>query len=144
MFNKLIKKYPEIYFVLQFLLLFCVFYFGTEFWIGITSKGGYYNAFCEQYLNYIKWYRLLILNASVFFCNLFGYKSQVLNNTSVVGFNDFRVTMVYSCIGYGLLCFWAAFTVTYPTNYKRKLLWFALGFFILWIANAQGRSRRHS
>jgi exosortase/archaeosortase family protein len=129
------SKYPEIFFITTFLFLFFILYFGTEFWIGITSKGNYYNHFFDTYLNYIKWYRITILKSSVFLCNLFGYKAKMLNSIAIEGFNGFQVNMVYSCIGYGLLSFWTAFVATYPTQKKSKIKWLFGGVLIMWIAN---------
>ena len=135
MLNSFFKKHPETFFVAKFLLLFSIFYFGTELWIGITSPENYYNAFCDKNLNYIKWLRLSILSAATFLCGLFKYQAELVNSNIIIGFNGFQINMIYSCIGYGLLSFWAAFTIAFPTTIKQKLIWLVAGLLVLWFTN---------
>lgn len=130
----MIKK-DEVIFVLKFVFLFVLFYFGTELWIGITSKGRYYSYFIDEYFNGVKIYRLLILKLSIAFNNLFGYTSYLLNDKTAVGFNGSKVNMVYSCIGYGLLSFWAAFVFSFPINKVKKIKWFLFGLITITLIN---------
>lgn len=135
MVNIFQKKYPEYYFVAKFILLFLFLYYGTEFWIGVTSQGNYYSAFCDNYLNYINWLRSSLLQAASFLCNSFGYKATVISKTTIMGFNGFRTTIIYSCIGYGILSFWTAFVISFPSNVKRKIKWLLVGLLFLWFIN---------
>ncbi len=135
MLSEIKNKYPEVLFIAKFLLLFLFLYLGTEFWIGVTSPGNHYCKFCDDYFNYIKWLRNSILKAAEILCNIFGYKATKLNNITIEGVSGFKVTMVYSCIGYGILSFWTAFTITYPSAFKRKIKWLFGGLICLWFAN---------
>ena len=135
MFSKLNNKYPEAFFIVKLLAFFTIFYFGTEFWIGITAKGGLYSSFCDNYLNYIKWLRLLILKGASLICLLFGYKTIVIDTISLKIIGGLQVNMVYSCIGYGLLSCWAAFIIAYPSKRKRKLIWLFGGLVTICFAN---------
>ncbi|MCX6209914.1 MAG: hypothetical protein NTZ59_10595 [Bacteroidetes bacterium] len=135
MFAEIKNKYPEVLFITKFLLLFLFLYFGTEFCIGITSPGNHYSKFCDDYLNYINWLRVSILSTSEGLSNLLGYKAVKLNNITIEGFNGFRVNMVYSCIGYGILSFWTAFVITYPSTIKQKMVWLFSGLLSLWFVN---------
>jgi len=136
MINKFIAKYPEAFFIVKLLVLFCLFYYGTQFWIGITSKGNLYSYFCDKYLNYFVWLRLAILKLAGFFCSLLGYKTNIENTTSLRIIGGIRVNMVQSCVGFGILSSWAAFIVAYPSILTRKIIWLLGGLIIISTANA--------
>lgn len=136
MFSSLSKKYPEFIFIVKLLALFSIFYFGTQFFIGITSKGNYYNAFLDEYLNYIKWLRISILKAAGIICSLFGYETRIENAISLRVINGYKVNMVYSCIGVGIMSSWAAFAIAYSANFKRKIIWLLAGLMAIWFVNA--------
>jgi exosortase/archaeosortase family protein len=135
MCSRLNSKYPEAFFVTKLLLLFCIFYFGTQFWIGITAEGGLYSAFCDKYLNYIKWLRIFILKGAGVICTLFGYKTNIENTISLRIIGGIKVNMVYSCVGIGILSSWTAFVITFPSNNKRKLTWLFSGMVIICFIN---------
>ena len=136
MFLSLSKKYPEAFFVVKLLTLFFIFYYGTQFFIGITSKGNYYNAFLDEHFNYIRWLRLSILNAAGAICSLVGYNTKIENGISLRIINGYKVNMVYSCIGVGILSSWTAFALAYSTAIKRKIFWLFGGLIIIWLVNA--------
>lgn len=133
--NTLSKKYPETYFIIKLLLLFCFFYFGSQFWIGITSKGNYYSAFADNYLNYIAWLRVSVLKAAGVICSFFGHQTTIENEISLRIIGGYKVNMVYSCIGIGVLSSWAAFAIAFPSPLKRKIKWLIGGIVIIWLVN---------
>ncbi len=135
MFSQINKKYPEAIFVAKLLTLFSIFYFGTEFWIGITAKGNLYSAFCDEYLNYVEWLRLFILKGASIICNLFGHNTIIENTKSLKIVGGYRVNMVYSCIGFGILSSWAAFAIAYPAKLKKKIIWLFGGLLIICFIN---------
>lgn len=45
------------------------------------------------------------------------------------------VRMVYSCIGYGVMSFWAAFVVANRGCWQKKVVWVAGGLLALWVVN---------
>lgn len=135
MFNNLIKKYPESVFIAKLLILFCIFYYGSQFFIGITSKGNYYSAFLDNYFNYIRWMRLSILKAAGCICSILGYDTRIENGISLRIINGYKVNMVYSCIGFGVLSSWAAFAIAYTSKTKRKLIWLVMGLLVIWFVN---------
>jgi exosortase/archaeosortase family protein len=135
MLSKFFKKYPESLFLTKLLALFSIFYFGTEFWIGITAKGGLYSPFCDEYLNFVKWSRLFILNGASIICSMFGYQTTIINTISLKIIGGSRVNMVYSCIGFGVLSCWASFVLVYPGLLKKKLIWLFCGLFLICFAN---------
>jgi exosortase/archaeosortase family protein len=129
------KKYPEAVFIIKLLLLFSIFYYGTQFYIGITSKGNYYSAFLDEHFNYISWLRYSILKGASIVCSLFGYDTKIENIISLRVVNGYRVNMVYSCLGVGILSCWAAFAIAFTTTIKRKIVWLVAGLIIIWFAN---------
>jgi exosortase/archaeosortase family protein len=129
------KKYPEAFFIIKLLLFFSIFYYGTQFYIGITSKGNYYNAFLDEHFNYINWLRLSILKSASIVCSIFGYETKIENIISLRVVNGYKVNMVYSCLGVGILSSWAAFAIAFPTQLKRKIIWLFAGLFTIWFAN---------
>jgi exosortase/archaeosortase family protein len=133
--HNLKKNYPEVLFILKFLLLFLFLYQFVEFWIGISSKGGLYVPFIDEYFNGVKWYRVFILKSAAAVHYLFSYPTHLLSSITLEGYNGYRVNMVYSCIGYGIICFWAAFVFSFPITLKHKLQWLALGFILLFMLN---------
>ena len=129
------KKYPESLFLVKFFALFLVLYYSTEFWTGITAKGGLYSAFCDEHLNFVKWLRIAILKGASVICYFSGYTTTIINTTSLKIIGGSSVNMVYSCIGFGVLSCWAAFAIVYPACLKRKLLWLFGGLLIICLAN---------
>lgn len=45
------------------------------------------------------------------------------------------VRMVYSCIGYGVMSFWAAFVIANKGSWKKKTVWIISGLLALWLIN---------
>jgi exosortase/archaeosortase family protein len=45
------------------------------------------------------------------------------------------VHMVYSCIGYGVMSFWAAFIIVNKGSWKKKFLWVVSGWIAIWCIN---------
>lgn len=133
---KIFTKNPQFFFIIKMLAIFSVLYFGSQFWIGITSKENYYNQFIDQNLNYIKWLRISILNGASVLCKLLGYSTQIENNISLQVINGYKINMVYSCIGIGIFSSWAAFIIAFPNKkIKQKLIWLFTGLLIVWILN---------
>lgn len=136
MLKKMSTKYPETYFIAKLLLLFCVFYFGSQLWIGITSKGNYYSAFADTYLNYIAWLRTSLLKAAGVICMVFGHKTAIENEISLRIIGGYKINMVYSCIGIGVMSCWAAFALAFPSQLKRKAKWLIGGLLVIWLLNS--------
>ncbi len=135
MLAQFLKKYPEVVFIVKLTFLFSVFYFGTDFWIGITAKGNYYSSFCDEYLNYVRWIRISILKAAGVICSVFGYHTRIENTISLRIINGIKINMVYSCIGIGVLSSWASFVIAYPSKLKRKIYWLFGGLLLIWMVN---------
>lgn len=121
MAGKLFEKGSPVRFVTVFLVLFAIFYYFNLFFFGITSPGNHYNAFLSEHLNYIQGLRYLLLHSSAQILNWLGYTAITSDyELLVVGHGVLR--LVYSCLGLGVMSFFAAFVIAYPGDLKPKLL----------------------
>jgi exosortase/archaeosortase family protein len=124
-----------ILFIIKFLGTFCIFYFGTLAVIGLSAPGGYYSPFIAKYLDYIDWMRASLLYGSGFFLGLIGYDTYTPDKYHIFIVNGTGVRMVYSCIGYGVMSFWAAFVIANKGNWIKKIKWLLSGWIAIWIIN---------
>ena len=122
-------------YTLKFLSAFCILYFSTSAIIAFTSPGGYYSDFVHNYLDYPTLLRASLLNASKILLSIFGYSSRVVGLYHLQLENGSSVQLVYSCLGYGLMSFWAAFVFANKGSAKKKIAWLLTGFLFLWMIN---------
>lgn len=127
---------PGFIFIVKFLVLFLGFHFGCEFFIGLTSPEGLYIRFLDEHLNFIAWLRHSILFGSDMLSSLFGHPAYIDGPYHLrAESNGQGVQMVYSCIGYGIMSFWAGFVLAHTGSWKRKLGWTILGLVTIWVIN---------
>lgn len=128
------KNNQPIRFTVIFLILFLIFYYFNIFFFGITSKGSHYNAFLAHHLNYIDWLRWLLLQSASKILGWLGYR--VITGKYlllVVGIGSIR--LVYTCLGLGIMSFFAAFVSAYPKPLKSKLIFLFGGLFTIQFLN---------
>lgn len=124
--------------VAKFIVLFCTI-FGVLYClnyaiIGLTIPGGLYNRWIATHLDYTSLYRAILLKGASFFVNALGFKNHVDKYTlRISGISVVRI--VYSCLGFNLLCCWIAFTLSYPQHFKRKLQYTCSGIVIITVLN---------
>ena len=123
------------FYVLKFLVIFCLFYFGTLAIIGLSSPSGYYSPFVAHYFNFIDGLRLSLLNTSKFFLELVGYKVYTIDKFTLRISEHVGIKMVYSCIGYGVMSFWGAFVIANTGTFKKKIIWLLCGWIAIWLIN---------
>lgn len=133
--NNAIKN-PGLRFIIKFLVLFLGLHFGNEFYIGLTAPGGFYIPFLEHYLNYVAWIRHSVLWGSKLIAGVLGYPAYIDGPYHIRSVKTGAgVQMVYTCIGLGIMSFWAGFVLAHSIHWKRKLVWVAIGVAIIWIIN---------
>jgi len=120
------KKLSPIRFVIVFVVLFLLFYYFNIFFFGITSPGNHYSAFLANHLNYISWLRHFLLMSSAGLLNLFG-PGAVYNEYDLLVAGHGTIQLVYSCLGLGVMSFFAAFVLAYPKKLKSKWLFLVGG-----------------
>jgi len=132
--KKILNKAFTIY-LLKFLGCFCLLYYGTKALIGLTIPGGYYSYYAANYLDYISVLRQSLLYGAKVFLLLFGYHSNVENTFYLRMVNGRSIHMVYSCLGYGISSFWAAFIFANTGSLQKKIVWILSGVICIWSIN---------
>jgi exosortase/archaeosortase family protein len=107
-------------FIIVFIVLFLVFYFGNILFFGLTSEGHHYNAFLDRNLNYIRLLRHCLLNTTAALLNWSGF-TAITSDTELLVAGRGVIRLVYSCLGLGLMSFFTAFVIAYPKPLKAKL-----------------------
>lgn len=123
------------YFLLKFLLTFCILYYGTIAFIGLTAPGGFYWAFADHYLNYVSGLRWILLHSSAALLKLSGFSVYLKDIYTIRLQNGIGVHVGYDCIGYGVLIFWFSFILANQLSLKRKIKWIVGGLLMIWIIN---------
>jgi exosortase/archaeosortase family protein len=132
--NDIIKN-PGFRFIVKFLVFFLGLHYGNEFFIGITAPGGLYVPFLDHHLNYVAWLRQSILWGAKMVSSVFGYEAYIDGPFHLRSVTGPGVQMVYSCIGLGIMSFWAGFVLAHSIPWKKKLLWTGIGLLMIWIVN---------
>ncbi|HEX6914846.1 MAG TPA: archaeosortase/exosortase family protein [Chitinophagaceae bacterium] len=126
---------PGFKFILRFLVFFLGLHYGNELFIGLTAPGGLYVPFLESHLNYVAWIRQSVLYGAKLLSNLMGYPAYIDGPYHLRSVTGPGVQMVYSCIGLGIMSFWAGFVLAHALPWKKKLAWTLAGLVTIWIIN---------
>lgn len=135
------KKIPFLqnegwWFIAKFLFFVLTIQYFNEFMIGLAAPGGLYLPWVEHYFNYIAWWRTALLKTSSLLLDLFSYPHQLLLPYRLQSLKTGHiVTMVYSCIGYGVTGVWIAFVLAFKMRAKSKILWAIIGAAFLFLLN---------
>jgi exosortase/archaeosortase family protein len=113
-------------FVIVFVVLFALFYYFNIFFFGITSPGNHYSAFLADHLNYIKGLRFLLLQSSAWILNMIGF-AAITSEYDLLVAGHGMLQVVYSCLGLGVISFFAAFVLAYPKKWRSRLIFLACG-----------------
>ena len=66
---------------------------------------------------------------------LFGYETYFPDRYIIRVKGGSGITLVYSCLGYGVMSFWIAFIAANKGSFWKKTGWIAGGCLIIWIIN---------
>jgi exosortase/archaeosortase family protein len=122
-------------FVVIFIAIFLVCYFGTLFLTGIAVPGGVYSPFVEKYFNIAAWLRSSLLLASKFLLSIFGTETIRINDYVIRAVGGSGVRIVYACLGFGVMSFWFAYVVANIASLQKKIIWVTGGLLFLWSLN---------
>ncbi len=125
---------PYLKFIISFVGLYLILYYFNELYIGITAKGGIYISFLDHHLNYIKWWRNFSIQSTAEILRWLGH--TVYTNTTqlkVIGKSGF--TLVYSCLGYGVMSVFIAFCISFPTPFKHRYSFMLIGLIFIQALN---------
>ncbi|MFT3908082.1 MAG: hypothetical protein QM737_01545 [Ferruginibacter sp.] len=132
-----LKNKTFILFVIKFLLVFLVCYYGTVAVIGLTVPDGPYSPFITKYMDYVSWLRNSLLAGTKWMLSAFGVETFRVNYDTMrkVGEGGRGIRLAYSCLGYGVMSFWIAYVVASAGSFKKKLFWVFIGWFFIWLLN---------
>lgn len=128
-------KFP-IKYILKFLGIFCILYYGTQAVIALAAPDGKFQSdFVARYFDYVSWIKLSLMRAPAFILSLFGIATHE-EPGFILKFNGGRgVIIAYSCVGYGVYSFWIAFVAANKGKIWKKIKWAVLGVLALWLIN---------
>lgn len=124
-----------LFYFLRFGGSFCLLYFGTLAIIGLSSPDNLYNRFVADHLNFINPLRASILYGAKGILSLTGHRSVFKDAYTLQLQSGEGIRMVYSCIGYGIMSFWAAFVMANKGSWQKKVKWVIGGLAALWCVN---------
>ena len=81
----------------------------------------------DHYFNVINWFTWLIAKAAVALLQLFGFNTyqRAPNNVTIV--HSRGVTILWACLGFGVMSFWTAFVTAHKAAWQFKLKWSVAG-----------------
>jgi exosortase/archaeosortase family protein len=127
------KKFVR--FVLLFIAVFLLFYYGTLFITGIAVPGGNYSPFIEKYFNIAAWLRSSLILSSKQFLSLLGTETIRSDEYVLRAVGGRGVRIVYACLGFGVMSFWFAYVIANMGSLLKKIIWVSGGLVLLWIIN---------
>lgn len=128
-------KFPAKY-ILKFLGIFCVLYFATQVVIAMAApEGKYYSQLVANYFDYVSALKVSLMRGSAFILSLFGIATHEAPGFMLRMNGGRGVIIAYSCVGYGVYSFWAAFVIANRGRFLKKLWWVVAGLFCLWLIN---------
>jgi exosortase/archaeosortase family protein len=87
-----------------------------------------------MHLNYVQGLRRLLLLCSAQIINWLGYNA-ITNNYQMLVAGHGIIQIVYSCLGLGLMSFFAAFVLSYPAGWKSRLIFLFCGLVMIQLLN---------
>lgn len=122
-------------YLLKFVAIFCLCYYGTIAIIGLAAPGGYYIPFVEKYLDYISWIKISLMKATGIILSLFHISTDT-EPGFLIRFRGGRgVIIAMDCVGYGVYSFWIAFVAANRGSFWKKVKWIIAGVASLWFIN---------
>lgn len=114
------KSNVSLRFIIIFAVLFPAFYYFNIFYFGITSTGSHYSSFMANNLNYISGLRWILIKSSAQILTWLGF-AVIENQYELLVAGRGVIKLVYSCLGLGVISFFAAFVLAYPVKFKSKI-----------------------
>ncbi len=122
-------------FVAKFLLLYTILYYGCMFLIGASVPGGVYSRFVEKYFDIAAFVRFSLINSAQFVLGIFSVNTIKVGETVIRQVNGNGIRIVFACLGFAVMCFWAAYVFANTIKLSRKLKWLVVGLLIIFCIN---------
>lgn len=122
-------------FSVTFIVLFLAFYYFNIGFFSITSpQSPNYNSFIAENFNYIRVLRHFLLLCTSFLLKCAGF-ATVINEYQLRIAGRGGIRLVYSCLGLGVMSFFAAFVLAYPKALKQKVYFLIAGLLAIQVLN---------
>lgn len=121
--------------MLRFVLSFCIMYYGTIGFIGLSSEGGYYVSWLDQYFNYVAWMRAALLHSAKEILHWMHFPVELKDAFTIRFAGGAGVHVGYDCIGYGVVYFWIAFIYANQVALSKRLKWLFGGVALIFTVN---------
>jgi exosortase/archaeosortase family protein len=132
---KLFDVSYSVKFLLRMVGLYLLFRLINWSWIGLIAPGGLYSAFADNYLNYVSFIKVSVLQTARLMANIFGVSSHLVSTSVIKVEGGGELYMAWACCGLELMSFWAAFALADTTPLRTKLKWCLGGLFSIWLIN---------
>jgi exosortase/archaeosortase family protein len=129
------KLPPYLQFLIRFLTLYAILYYGTYAFIGASTKGGIYISWLK-YIDYVSFYRKMLLASSAIIVEWFGYYTY-LRSPFVLSINgNGGVQLIYWCLGIGVISFWISYILANSKDsLKKRFFWLFGGTIVITLLN---------
>ena len=124
-----------LYYLVRFVLSFCILFFGTKIIIGLTVPEGFYSPLVVKYFNYPALLRLSLFKATSWMVSLAGFETFSKDPYHISFLQGRGIHLVYSCLGLGLFSCWIAFVFAHRGKLSFKIKWWFTGCFCIWALN---------
>lgn len=124
-----------LWFLVKFIGLFLLLYYGTLLVIGLAAPGGFYSSFVQQYLDFVSGIKKMLLVGTKFILYLFGISTRIEPGFLIRVVHGRGVFIAMDCVGYGVYSFWIAYVVANQASFAKKLAWVIGGIFLLYLIN---------
>ena len=128
------RKNEPLRFIGSFIIMFLAFYYFNIYFFGITSSGNHYSALLANHFNYISGLRWLLLHSTAQLLNWMGFVA-ITNNYELLVAGHGVLQLVYSCLGLGVISFFAAFVLSYPKEWRSKIIFLISGISVIEFLN---------
>lgn len=129
------KSSPYLFFI-KFLLCFFILYLFFPFYRGITGVGGkMYSPFLDHHLNLVRGFSSFLTGCAKLILLALNFEvHQPDYHTLQIGYSS-GIRVNPSCLGWGVMSFWAAFVYANYGSWKHKLKWMIYGILSICILN---------
>ncbi len=131
----MLKDKRFIKFLVIFFSVFSALYYGTLFLVGLAVPGGNYSPFIDKYFDIASYLRTTLMHSSKQLLTLFGTETFRTDEYVLRAASGKGIRLVYSCLGFGVMNFWIAYTIAMSGKLKFRLLWLAGGLLLIFIIN---------
>ena len=131
----IVAKNNFVRFVIVFALVFLFCHIGALFITGLAVEGGMYSSFIANYFDVAGWLRTSLIVTTKLFVSFFNIETIRTDDYVLRIPSSNGVRIVYSCLGFGVMSFWAAYIIATLAPRIKKILWFFIGLLIIWFIN---------